>query len=57
MIIGIGNDIVDISRIDLKLSERILTEEEKTNKAKVTHEYLAGRFALKESFFKALGTG
>ncbi len=57
MIIGIGNDIVDISRVGLKLSERILTEEEKINKAKVTQEYLAGRLALKESFFKALGTG
>jgi len=57
LIIGIGNDIVDISRIDLKLAERILTNEEKTNKNKVTQEYIAGRFALKESLFKAIGTG
>ena len=56
MIIGFGNDIVQISRVDIKLERRILTQEEKENK-NVTQEYLAGRFALKESYFKALYTG
>lgn len=57
MIIGIGNDILDISRVDLKLERKILTNEEKNAKRTITQEYLAGRFALKESYFKALGTG
>ncbi|MGC9772487.1 2-amino-4-hydroxy-6-hydroxymethyldihydropteridine diphosphokinase [Fervidobacterium islandicum] len=58
MIIGLGNDIVDISRVDEKLQRRILTEEERKNKGgKITKEYVAGRFALKESYFKALLRG
>lgn len=57
MIVGIGNDILEISRINLKLLERILTSEEMQNTKKLTQEYLAGRFVLKESYFKALGTG
>jgi 2-amino-4-hydroxy-6-hydroxymethyldihydropteridine diphosphokinase len=57
LIIGIGNDILEISRVDLKLAERILTDNEKKNKDKIDQQYLAGRFSLKESYFKALGTG
>lgn len=57
MIIGIGNDILEISRMNLKLERRILTIEERMAKNKITQEYLAGRFALKESYFKALGSG
>jgi len=57
LIIGIGNDILDISRVDVKLERRILTDEERSSKETITQEYLAGRFALKESYFKALGTG
>lgn len=57
MIIGIGNDISEISRFDLKIASRILTELELSNKSNISAQYLAGRFSLKESFFKALGTG
>ncbi|MFN3692165.1 MAG: 2-amino-4-hydroxy-6-hydroxymethyldihydropteridine diphosphokinase [Fervidobacterium sp.] len=57
MIVGIGNDVLEISRLNLKLVERILTNEEIQNAKKLTQEYLAGRFVLKESYFKALGTG
>ncbi|EKF48902.1 2-amino-4-hydroxy-6-hydroxymethyldihydropteridine pyrophosphokinase [Thermosipho africanus H17ap60334] len=56
MIVGLGNDIVEINRFDLKLVDRILTDIEKENK-KLNAQYLAGRFSLKESFFKAIGTG
>jgi holo-[acyl-carrier protein] synthase len=67
MIAGIGLDIVELSRIALLLEkqerfpERVLTQNEKdvfiglNNRRKV--EYLAGRFAAKEAFAKANGTG
>lgn len=67
MIIGIGLDIVELDRIrevlnrNSKLVDRVLTEKEKecyyllSNKRKV--EFLAGRFAVKEAFSKAIGTG
>ena len=64
MIQGIGNDIVEIVRIqqmDLaKLSARILTERERLQlpeQLKRKSEFLAGRFAAKEAISKALGTG
>lgn len=57
MIVGIGNDIVDISRIDLKLERRVLTTSERENRTKIDEQYVAGRFALKESYFKAVGSG
>ncbi|MEJ5256968.1 MAG: 2-amino-4-hydroxy-6-hydroxymethyldihydropteridine diphosphokinase [Fervidobacterium sp.] len=57
MIVGLGNDIVDISRVQVDLAKRILTPREKGNKNRITEQYVAGRFALKESYFKALGTG
>ncbi|MCD6551970.1 holo-[acyl-carrier-protein] synthase [Thermotoga sp.] len=59
MIVGVGVDLLEIERISEKLAERVLGEEEKKifrirrNKT----EFVAGRFALKEAFFKALGTG
>ena len=66
MIAGIGVDIVDIARIQALLDRygerflrRVFTEAESAyamrgaNKA----ERLAGRFAVKESVMKALGTG
>ncbi|SHH39157.1 2-amino-4-hydroxy-6-hydroxymethyldihydropteridine diphosphokinase [Thermosipho atlanticus] len=56
MIVGIGNDILNIKRINLKIERRILTDLEKDN-GKLSAQYLAGRFSLKESFFKAIGTG
>ncbi|WAA09248.1 holo-ACP synthase [Fervidibacillus albus] len=67
MILGVGIDIVEIPRIrDLfrrneKLTERILTEKERQTfdqlPEKRKFEYLAGRFAAKEAFAKAYGTG
>lgn len=68
MIVGIGIDIVEIARIErlLKKSnrflERTLTKEEiaqynnlRSERRKI--EYVAGRFATKEAFAKATGTG
>jgi holo-[acyl-carrier protein] synthase len=67
MIAGIGMDIVEISRIAAMLekqkrfAERILTEEERrifnTLAGRRKAEFLAGRFAAKEAFSKAAGTG
>ncbi|MCU5746544.1 holo-ACP synthase [Staphylococcus sp. SQ8-PEA] len=68
MIIGIGIDLVEIERIanvykrQPKFVDRILSSEEreKFNSFKTTLrqiEYLAGRFACKEAFSKAIGTG
>ena len=70
MILGIGNDIIDIRRIEATLerfgerfTKRIFTESE-MNKAErrrgAGHGYaatLAKRFAAKEAASKALGTG
>ncbi|MCJ1655937.1 holo-ACP synthase [Staphylococcus sp. NRL 16/872] len=69
MIYGLGVDLIEIDRIEKvyrkqqnKLIERILTMQEqerfksfKSEKRKI--EFLAGRFATKEAFSKALGTG
>lgn len=67
MIIGIGIDIVELSRIKglmerhASFVKRILTsqEEEEWQALSKTRqvEYLAGRFAAKEAIGKALGTG
>lgn len=58
MITGLGIDIVKISRVEERLADRILSKKEwkiwEKNKRK---DFLAGRFALKEAFFKAIGTG
>lgn len=63
MIRGIGCDIVDLRRLNLKndnFIKKILTKneyliftEKKTDKQK--REFLGGRFAVKEAFFKAYG--
>ena len=63
MVIGIGCDIVNLKRLNIndeKLVSRILTKNELAvflNKKNDKHkcEYLAGRFAGKEAFFKAVG--
>jgi len=59
MIMGIGTDILRIDRVSESISRRILgdreTKEFEAIKDKKT--YLAARFAAKEAFFKALGTG
>uniref|UniRef100_A0A1K2I4X5 Holo-[acyl-carrier-protein] synthase n=1 Tax=Loigolactobacillus rennini TaxID=238013 RepID=A0A1K2I4X5_9LACO len=67
MIYGVGIDITDIARIkaaqrrNSRFKRRILTQAElavyETLTAKRQAEYLAGRFSVKESFSKALGTG
>ncbi len=67
MIIGTGIDIVELSRIgellekQPKLISRILTENEQNDcfnlKGKRKIEFIAGRFAAKEAFVKAMGTG
>lgn len=67
MIVGIGLDLTDIHRISRACQrretfpERVLTEREleRYNQMKGSRqtEYLAGRYAAKEAFSKALGTG
>jgi len=64
MIIGIGIDIVEISRIKKLMEnehaiERLLTpgEMELMKKKAKPHEFFAGRFAAKEAISKAFGTG
>ncbi|WP_338471490.1 holo-ACP synthase [Niallia sp. XMNu-256] len=67
MITGIGLDIVELNRINKvserhqKFVDRILTAKEKEKYERLTQqrkiEFLAGRFAAKEAFSKAMGTG
>ena len=56
MIIGIGIDIVDIPRFELIVSEqKFLHKYFSKNELNLQIESLAGRFAAREAFFKALG--
>jgi len=66
MIIGIGNDLIDIRRIERTLDrfgdrfiERIFTplERQKAERRRNRVETYAKRFAAKEACSKALGTG
>ena len=66
MILGIGTDLCDIGRIERALgrfgerfAERILvdSELERFHRHRKPAAYLAKRFAAKEAFSKALGTG
>jgi holo-[acyl-carrier protein] synthase len=66
MIYGIGTDIVEVSRIEDSLARfgnafamRILSEREMQEFAQshTQARFLAKRFAAKEAFAKALGTG
>lgn len=66
MILGIGTDIVEIVRIKsaiekngARFAERILSqaEQEQYLQNKFPERFLAKRFAAKEAFAKALGTG
>ena len=66
MIFGIGTDIVEVSRIEDSLTrfgnsfaERILNEAEWQSymQSNTPARFLAKRFAAKEAFAKALGTG
>ncbi|MBM3350712.1 MAG: holo-ACP synthase [Betaproteobacteria bacterium] len=66
MIFGIGTDIVEVSRIEASVAEfgdtfarRILAESEFASyqQSHIKARFLAKRFAAKEAFSKALGTG
>ncbi|MGP3562232.1 holo-ACP synthase [Geobacillus sp. BK01] len=67
MIVGIGIDIVELQRVHSllkrngKFPDRILTPREKARFDELPParqvEFLAGRFAAKEAYAKALGTG
>ena len=64
-IVGIGTDIIEISRIEKqtinsqRLAERVLTVNEMAhyNEHNFPARFLAKRFAAKEAAVKALGTG
>ncbi|WP_436640957.1 holo-ACP synthase [Microbaculum sp. FT89] len=66
MILGLGNDLIDIRRIEKSLDrwgdkfvQRIFTdiEQEKSDRRKLRAASYAKRFAAKEACSKALGTG
>lgn len=66
MIYGIGTDIVAVTRMNelhsrygAKLTERILAPEEWGDYAEASNKerFMAKRFAAKEAFAKAVGTG
>ncbi|ADI30312.1 holo-ACP synthase [Methylotenera versatilis] len=66
MIFGIGTDIVEVARIEASIQQfgddfakRILAESELTSylESHIKARFLAKRFAAKEAFSKALGTG
>ena len=66
MIFGIGTDIVEVSRIEASIAQfgddfaqRILAESELPSYqvSLIKPRFLAKRFAAKEAFSKALGTG
>jgi holo-[acyl-carrier protein] synthase len=66
MIFGIGTDIIEVNRMEKHLEKndalmkKLYTEAEQKycSKGKVTkYQCFAARFAAKEAFFKALGTG
>jgi holo-[acyl-carrier protein] synthase len=66
MIYGVGTDVVEVGRIEKALTrfgdrfaKRILCppELQRFEKHKLKANYLAKRFAAKEAFTKALGTG
>ncbi|HOI32575.1 MAG: holo-ACP synthase [Bacteroidales bacterium] len=65
MIFGIGNDIIEVNRMERQLNnstslkEKLFTSREQAyadDKAS-KYQHYAARFAAKEAFFKALGTG
>ncbi|MEO7176794.1 MAG: holo-ACP synthase [Saprospiraceae bacterium] len=65
MIAGIGTDIVEVSRIREKLEKHSgfvdkvfsVDEQEYCRKQKFPEQHFAARFAAKEAFLKACGTG
>jgi holo-[acyl-carrier protein] synthase len=65
LIVGIGTDIIEVDRIEKKLTKEkglkftLFTPEEITycESKRFSYQHFAARFAAKEAFFKALGTG
>ncbi len=66
MIFGIGTDIVEVNRIEASIAQfgddfaqRILAQSELASyqQSRIKPRFLAKRFAAKEAFSKALGTG
>ena len=66
MIFGIGTDIVEVARIEASIAQfgdefakRILADDELSMylQSMIKARFLAKRFAAKEAFSKALGTG
>ncbi|MGQ0441874.1 MAG: holo-ACP synthase [Methylophilaceae bacterium] len=66
MIFGIGTDIVEVARIEASLAQfgdafalRVLAESELASyqESQIKARFIAKRFAAKEAFSKALGTG
>ena len=66
MIFGVGTDIVEVARVEAALAEfgdafakRILHEKElaEFEASHIKPRFLAKRFAAKEAFSKAIGTG
>jgi holo-[acyl-carrier protein] synthase len=66
MIYGIGTDIISVGRVERALArfgerfvERILSTNERRDyqRAPIAPRFLAKRFAAKEAFSKAIGTG
>ena len=57
MIKGIGVDLVDFKRIELKIARKVLSKKEleiyDTLTDNLKKEYIAERFAVKEALFKA----
>ncbi len=65
MIVGIGTDIIEVARMqkhlesNLGLRDKLFTklEQEYASRRATEFQHYAARFAAKEAFFKALGTG
>ncbi|MDP2237489.1 MAG: holo-ACP synthase [Bacteroidales bacterium] len=65
MIFGIGTDIIEVARMERHLSDneilrnKLFTQREQTyaEQRATVYQHYAARFAAKEAFFKALGTG
>lgn len=60
MIVAIGTDILQLSRIKLSLAKKVLSDEEMLIFESFSldsrrKEYLGGRFAVKEAMIKAIG--
>jgi holo-[acyl-carrier protein] synthase len=65
MIFGIGTDLIEVERVAEKMEKKIGFKELVFSPNEISYcepmankyEHYAARFAVKESFFKALGTG